>query len=327
MRLMIRGLLLPIAMGAAVVVAAAEPLQVTVAQVNTALQAGEADKALTLLASLPQGGANLAEAQNLLCRVEFTLAHWDAAVKACEQAVRLDGQDSDNHLWLGRALGEKANQATFLTAFSLGKRVLAEFQLAAQLDPHNAGALADLGEFYVEAPSVVGGGISKAESVADELERVDPARAQELLGRIAEQRNDLTAAERAFKKAVAVSAHPAYQWATLARFYRGHSRWADMDAAIQSCESAVERDPRAGVALYDAAGVLIRSQREPALAARMLENYLNGPGRSEEAPAFVAYIRLARLKQQLGDAAGAEQARAEALALAHDYAPAQDLRR
>jgi len=57
-----------------------------------------------------------------------------------------------------------------------------------------------------------------------------------------------------------------------------------MDAAIQNCESAVDRDPRAGVALYDAAGVLIDYQREPALAATMLDKYLNGPGRSEKHP-------------------------------------------
>ena len=77
----------------------------TLAQINQALQAGEADKALGLIASLPQGGAQSAEAQNLECRVRYTLQQWDAAVANCEQAVRLDGQNSNYHLWLGRALG------------------------------------------------------------------------------------------------------------------------------------------------------------------------------------------------------------------------------
>ena len=95
----------------------------TLAQINQALQAGEADKALGLIASLPQAGAQLAEAQNLECRVRYTLQQWDAAVDECEQAVRLDGQNSNYHLWLGRALGEKADRASFMTAFSLGKRV------------------------------------------------------------------------------------------------------------------------------------------------------------------------------------------------------------
>jgi len=319
--------LAPAGLVAVLAVAAAEPGNPVLTQANAALQAGEADKALSLLASLPQGGDNIAEAENLQCRIQFTLGHWEAAIRACEQSIRLDGQNSESHMWLGRALGEKANTAMFLSAYSLGKRVLAEFQQAAKLNPRNAAALADLGEFYVEAPSVVGGGTSKAESVAEELERVEPARAQELRARIAEQHNDYAAAERAYKQAVAVSSHPAYEWSTLARFYNGRSRWTEMDSAIQSCQTAVERDPHAGVALYDAAGVLIANKREPALAAKMLESYLNGPGRSEEAPAFVAYVRLARLKQQLGDAVGAKQAQAAALALAHEYAAAQDLRR
>ena len=80
----------------------------TLAQINQALQAGEADKALGLIASLPQNGAHLAEAQNLECRVRYTLQQWDTAVARCEQAVKLDGQNSNDHLWLGRALGEKA---------------------------------------------------------------------------------------------------------------------------------------------------------------------------------------------------------------------------
>jgi len=317
---------------AAFALAAAEPAATgtdkeTQAQVNAALQAGEADKALALLASLPDGGAEIAAAENLHCQIEYALGHWDAAIKHCEQSVRLDPQESTSHMWLGRALGEKASKAAFLSAYSLGKRVLAEFQTAVKLNPRNAGALGDLAEFDVEAPSVIGGGLDKAESVAEQLDRVDPGRGQEIRARIAEQHKDFAGAERAYKMGVQVSPHPAYEWATLARFYQQRSRWQEMDAAIASCEAAVDKDPHAGVALYDAAGALIASRREPALAARMIEKYLNGPGRSEEAPAFVAYIRLARLKENLGDTAGAKQAQAEALALAHTYTPEQDSRR
>ena len=51
----------------------------------------------------------------------------------------------------------------------------------------------------------------------------------------------------------------------------------------------------------------------------MLEDYLAGSSKTEEAPAFVAHIRLARLKDQLRDAAGASRERAAALALANNY--------
>ncbi len=299
----------------------------TLIQANMALQAGEADKALGLIESLPQAGADDPVAQNLACRVQFTLGQWDSAVYACEQAVRMEPGNSDNHLWLGRALGEKADKASFITAFSLGKRVLAEFQQAVQLDPRNGEALSDLGEFYIEAPGVVGGGLAKADSVAQELDRINPARAWQLRAGIAQHNNDYAGAENNLKKAIAASRHPALQWATLARFYAARGRWDDMDAAIRNSMNAAERDPHAAVALYDSAGVLIRVNRDPALAIKLLQAYLASPQKTEEAPAFVAYTRLARLQHQLGDAANAQTAQTAAYELAREYRPAQDLRR
>jgi tetratricopeptide (TPR) repeat protein len=192
------------------------PTNTPLSQVNAALQAGEADKALSLLQSLPQ--PDTAEAHNFECRVRYTLEQWDAAVSACEQAVRMDGQNSDFHLWLGRALGEKADRANFLSAYSLAKRVRSEFEEAVKLNPRNADALADLGDFYFEAPGAVGGGVDKAEAIAGQLEKVDPARAHDLRGRIAEGRKDPVTAEREYKQAIASGPHPALQWVTLASF-------------------------------------------------------------------------------------------------------------
>lgn len=299
----------------------------TLAHANSALQSGEADKALSLLQDLPDGGASNAQALNLACRVEFALAHWDAAISDCQQAIRLDPQSSDDHMWLGRALGEKASKSSFLSAYALGKKVLAEFQLAVQINPRNGEALSDLGEFYLEAPGVVGGGLEKADRVAEELDRVDPARADDLRAGIAGQRGDQVRAEALLKKALAVSQHPAHQWSTLARFYAVHQRWAEMDNAIRNCEAAVARDPRAAVALYDAAGVLIQAKRDPEMAAKLLQEYLASPDKTEEAPAFIAYARLARLQQELGDSGNAQMALAAASELARGYRPVQDLRR
>jgi tetratricopeptide (TPR) repeat protein len=293
-------------------------------QANAALQAGEADTALALLAPLAQpGGA--AEAFNLKCRVEYSIEHWDQAAEECEQAVKLDGQNSEDHLWLARALGAKASRASFLSAFKLAKRVCAEMEEAVRLDPRSAEALADLGEYYYTAPSVVGGGIDKAEGVAARLDKIDTVRAHELRGRIAEHKKDYGAAEQEYKLTISTAAHPAFQWITLARFYQGRERWTEMEAAVRSGQSAAERDKHASVALYDGAELLIHAHRDPAWAAKMLEKYLAGSMKSESAPAFVAHTWLARLKKLSGDPAAASKERAAALALAHEYKPALDL--
>lgn len=309
------GILLAIAAQA---LAASVPL----AQVNVALQAGEADKALALLAQAGGG----AEAYKLKCRVEYSLEQWNRAAEDCEQAVRLDGGNSDGHLWLGRALGEKASRASFLSAYKLAKRVKAEFEEAVRLNPQSGEALADLGNYYSSAPGVVGGGLDKAEGVATQLDRIDPIRAHELRAHIAEKRKDYGTAERLLKETITASAHPAFQWMNLAGFYRERERWTEMESAVRSGQSAAERDKRADVALYNGAALLILTNRDPARAVKMLEEYLAGSAKSEDAPAFVAHTRLARLKQQLGDAAGAGRERAASLALAHEYQPARDLK-
>lgn len=310
---------------------AQEP-KVALLQARAALQSGEADRALALLAPLTAASgrsvqpAELAEAHNIACRVRFTLQQWDRAAGECELAVRGASNNSDYHLWLGRALGEKAARASFLSAYSLAKRVRAEFEEAVRLDPRNAEALADLGDYYYQAPGIVGGGTSKAEGVAAQLDRLDPVRASELRAKIAEEHKDYGTAERDIKLAVAAGAHPALQWIGLASFYRRRERWAEMESAVQSAAHAAEHDKKAAGALFGGATLLIRTGRNAALAARMLEDYLAAPLKSEDAPAFTAHLELARLKEQLGDPAAAQRERAAAQALAHDYKLGQDSR-
>src|SRR6185437_7298879 len=122
------------------------------------LQQGRADHAMELLQPAAERSSGDAEAQQLLCRLALQIERWDEAVASCAKAVALDSDSSDNHLWYGRALGEKADRASFIKAYGLAKRVKSEFETAVSLDPRNAEALSDLGDYYTEAPGIVGGG-------------------------------------------------------------------------------------------------------------------------------------------------------------------------
>lgn len=286
---------------------------------NQALQNGEVDEATALLQSLP-----LSESHLIHCRIALMLERWDEAGSECEQAVKLDSQNSDTHLWLGRALGERASRASFMSAYSLGKRVREEFEEAVRLNPKNADALTDLGEFYYDAPSVVGGGIDKAEKIADQLEKLDRGRGIELRARIEQQQKHYDAAEQEYKRAIAGATHPAYQWVSLASFYRSRERWDEMEEAIQNAVKAEAHDPKSAPALYDAASLLLRTKRNPESAVKLLTTYLASSQKSEQAPAFIAHARLARLLEERGDTAGANRERNEAAALAHDFKPSQE---
>lgn len=320
---MVVALALTFQMWAGSTVSSAQISTAMLAQANSDLQAGEVDKAIALLATLPSTGAGAAEAQNLLCRVRITLEQWSQAAAECQQAVNLDEQNSNYHMWLGRVLGQEASHASFITALGIAKHSLSEMQTAAKLNPQNGPALSDLGDYYAQAPGMAGGGIDKAQAVASQLDKVDPARAAQLRGDIAVQQKDYATAESAYRQAATVAKEPADYWTVLANFYRSRQQWSNLDAAIQNCVAAAAKDKKSGVGLYDGAGVLISAKRNPSLAAQMLENYLSNSSLSEQAPAFIAHIRLSRLKQQLGDAVGAKSELAIAAQMAKEFNPAQ----
>lgn len=296
----------------------------SLATANADLQAGKADEAMSLLREAVKSEPGNAEANNLLCRVEFTLQQFDQAAGHCEKAVSLSPQNARYHLWMGRALGERASRAPFYSAFGLAKKTRDEFETAVRLDPKDADALTDLGQFYEEAPGAIGGGMDKAEATAKQLEAVDGARGHDFLGELAEHKKDLAGAEQEFKAALSGASHPAFQWMALASFYRRHERWTEMESAVKSGEAAASRDKKAAVALFNGASTLARANRDPELAAKLFESYIASPDKTEEAPAFDALTRLAKLRKQMGDMAGAQRDQAAALALAQEYKPARN---
>ncbi len=293
------------------------------ATANADLQAGKADEAMSLLNQAIHSDPNDAEANNLLCRVQYATQHFDKAAGPCEKAVSLSPQNARYRLWLGRVTGERASRAAFMSAFSLAKKSREQFETAVKLDPRDAEALSDLGEFYKEAPGVVGGGMDKAEEIAKKLDALDASRAHELRAQMAEKQKDLGTAERELK-AACTGSRAAIQWMQLASFYRRQERWTEMEAAVKSGEAAAAHDRHAAVAFFNGASVLARANRQPQEAIKLYERYIDSADKTEEAPAFDVLARLAKLRKQTGDQAGAERDRAAALALAHDYKPALD---
>jgi tetratricopeptide (TPR) repeat protein len=278
-----------------------------------ALDAGRADDALAVL-----GNDASPIAENLRCRVYYSEERWDLAVQACEASVRGNPNSSDFHLWLGRAYGEKADHASFITAYDLAKHVAREFEAAVQLDKRNLEALSDLGEFYAEAPSVVGGGRDKARKVAATLQGLDPSRYHLLLARIAEREHDYAKTDNEIHLAIRAAPDPSEGWFDLASFYRRQARWPEMLDAVHKGQAT---DVHHGPTLLDGAQNLRRSGRELDLASALVRTYLNGGHLSEAAPAFRAHWLLGDLLEMRGDHAAAQVEYSTATALAKNYKP------
>jgi tetratricopeptide (TPR) repeat protein len=280
------------------------------------LNHGRADHGLQTLDQVLAQEPQNADAHNLRCRIYMQEQRWEEAVRSCQIAVKLAPGNSNYHLWLARAMGEKADRVSFIKAFKMAKQIRQEFETAATLDPHNAAALSDLGEFYVEAPAIVGGGLDKAERIAQELDSFAPDRAHYIRARIAESKKDYAHAEEEYKAVIAGTKDPADAWMDLASFYRHRQRW---DEVIQAVHTGAAADAQHGVALADGASVLIRAGRDLPFARQLLEQYLASSNKSEDAPAFQTHVQLGKLLNKSGDTQGAQQQFAAAQQLAKDY--------
>lgn len=284
-------------------------------QANTLLQQGRVDEARSVLQALLAAQPNDAQAHQLLCRVYYAQDMADAAIHECELAASNDPGGSDTQVWLGRAYGMKASRANPLIAFSLARKVRYAFERAVQLDPGNIKAMNDLGEFYVEAPAIVGGGLDKGRALANRMQSRFPSQAHRLLALIADQAKDASTAEEEFKKAALAGKTPA-AYVDLGQFYQRHNQ---PDQALQALRSAIDANSRKDASLVDAASILIAMNRSPDLAENLLRQYLSSAAKSDDAPAFKVYIQLGDLLAHHGDAPQANRQYVAARGLASHF--------
>lgn len=280
------------------------------------LNLGRADAALRILDPALAQNPGDAEAHNLRCRVYYEEEQWDAAISDCEASVESAPQNSDDALWLGRAYGRKAAHGSLVAAYKLARKVHTEFEEAAQLDPHNGAALADLGQFDVEAPVVVGGGIKSADAILVQLRSVDPVRASTLQAEIAEERKDYVSAEAAYKAAIDQAQEPAEQWIDLAQFYQRRGRTDDLFTALNK---AVALDRGHGPVLVEAASLLSQTGQQAETAITWMREYLNSHAQGESEPAFIVRAQMAKLLATEGNQQAAQEQLAAIHALASGY--------
>jgi tetratricopeptide (TPR) repeat protein len=284
------------------------------------LTSGHADEAIRALEQEVRNSATDAESSNLLCRAYYMIDEWDRGIAACERAVKLAPDNSFYHLWLGRTYGEKAEHAGFLSGAGLAKKVRTEFERAVELDPKSSEARADLTQFYLQAPPMVGGGKDKARAQVEALAGFDPALADYLTGQLAEKEKDAETAERAYRTAIETSHGTASAWLHLAQFLAHANRFDEMDAALRSMNSGSINPTEA---LMDGASLLLHNNRDYALAVSLLRRYFaNGP--VEQGPAFKAHDLLGQLLEKQGDRRTAADEYRAALALSHTYARARE---
>lgn len=232
----------------------------------TLLQRGHYLEARAALEQAAQAQPQSAPALLDLAELRLAEGEPDRAEEQAKKAAALAPQNARAHFMLGRVLAEQIDSVSLFSKLSYAKRMKAEFDQAAELDPDSAEAREALCEFYLRAPGFAGGSVDHARSLAAELVQIDRVRGLLQQARVAEHEDQDPAPF--FEKALAAAKTPDERLrAQLSFGYTLLQAKKAKEAAVRLRAAAEEspNDGRPRVALADA--LLQAGDADGALAA------------------------------------------------------------
>lgn len=250
----------------------------------------EYERSLALL----DRNSNDAPMNFLIGRNSFMLGNFKGASQAFERAIQATPSNSEYFDWLGRAYGRRAETSNPLMAPAWASRARQAFEKSVQLDPNNRDALADLFDYYLEAPGFLGGGYDKAFAVAEKVSSIDPAEAYYDRFKLDQKRKEFGSAEQHLRQAVAAAPHSVGHIIALAKYLASQGRNSESDALFADAQQVAPNNPKVWFAQAD---VLVKQKRKLSEAKALLTKYMNAPITADDPPRQEA-LRL--LKQVSG---------------------------
>lgn len=226
------------------------------------------DASLKLLLPVP---AKKAPVLLLIGQNYFMMGDAARATDYFQQAVDLEPNNSVFYHWLGRAYGRRAETGSMFTAMGSASKARQNFEKAVQLDSHNYEAVNDLFEYYVEAPSFIGGGLDKAEPLAQLIAAHDAAEGNYAEARIAEKRKEYPRAESHLRKAMELAPRQVGRVIDLAKFLAKHGSFDESEKTFQAADKIAPGAPKL---MFARAATYIQAKRNIETAKRLLQKYL-----------------------------------------------------
>ena len=222
----------------------------------------------------------------------FMLGEYKRATDAFEKAVALDPNNPKLVHWLGRTYGRRAETANPFSAPGFASKTRQMLERAVELDPTDKDALGDLLDFYLEAPGFLGGGVDKAEELAQMILKQDQAEGHYAQGIVADRKKQYDAAEQQFRRAAELAPRQMGRVLVLARYLANHGRVKESDALFEQAARMAPNSPRV---MFDRANAYINEKRDLDVARKLLEQYLKSPLTPEDPPRERAEALLKKL--------------------------------
>lgn len=223
---------------------------------------------------------------------------WDDAARAFERAAKADDRSSVIHYWLGRTYGVQVLNASVLRQASLARKAKAQFERAVALDPENLDARTGLMQFYLRAPSIVGGSMAKAREQVAEVRRRNAYRGGQLAATVERRAKNYPAAVAEYERLIAQFPDSAAPYSSLASTYGDQKKW---DAAFRTIDRFLAAQPREVLAQYAIGRAAGESGQQLERGEQALKRYIASavPGTGEPTVA-TAHFRLGTIYERRG---------------------------
>ena len=227
-------------------------------------------------------------------KIAYANGDHNRAIQEFRKVLHEHPNDAEAYLWLGRALGRKADKSNPFHAMFMVGEIKGAFEHAVALAPDHWDAHQDLLEFYLNAPGAFGGGLDKARKQAEILARLSAAEGHVAASRIAEKHRDYALTEKELQAALAADPKNLGRYRELGHFYHRRRRWAEMEEAFRKAG-----DRKANYHL--AAGYLEQGVKLEE-AERLLKLFLSAPQPppGDEPTLAQALLMMGQVKARLG---------------------------
>jgi tetratricopeptide (TPR) repeat protein len=330
--------------------------QASEANPATLIHNGHYKQARPLLEHELHKNPNNADALVLLARVHLAYNEYDDALKLLRQAAKLAPSNSDVHVYLTEAYGQKIDHAGTFEKMGMAKTIRKEAERAVAADPTNLDALESLMEFHIEAPGMVGGNKDIARELAARIAELDAVRGNFALAAIAEHEKqydqqkefqlkavkanprsydaligaaqlylnqrfiDYRAAAEFAARAIAVDPTRARGYSLLAQAYAALGKREELNALLERAEAQVPDDL---APYFYAAQSLLSTQTDSALAEQLLRKYLTQPPEGEAPTLGEAHWRLGQALARQGKNEDAQREMEDAVRINPDLKDAR----
>jgi tetratricopeptide (TPR) repeat protein len=246
-------------------------------------------------AKLAQDAGN-ADALVAMSEASLSEGRTDDAVKLGERCVAAQPKMASCHVAFGNALGNKAMTAGMMAAMRYAGTVREAFKTAVELDPQNMDARFSLLMFYMQAPSIAGGGTAKAQALAAQTALVNPEAGKLMMARL-DAADDKLAKAESVALAMPLSGNEAVADGqrdllnNLAYNYLDEKKYADSERLYRE---AHKRFPHSEGAVYGIA----RVQQEQGKHREAIAGFEQMIGMH---PRATAYYRIGKSQQALGE--------------------------